>query len=240
MPARNHDLGGVSRGLDNRLPRHAETACGALALGLEVRSSQSTGLDTILPDFRRGPPGDESTSSEADRWGTVGIISSRLLEPRRIRRRKLYEAVLPFAAIFLAVLVALAPAVMARLGLGIDQPFTATRYLPLQALLLIGIYVFVLTLGGYDRRWRWAGVALAILVCLGSVATYRQGLIADREQFREQTACRDVLVHYRSRKDSEVLCYYPNPALARQRAFWLEQLHMSVFRNAPEETGTRQ
>lgn len=150
----------------------------------------------------------------------------------RIRRRELQQAVLPFAAILLAVLIALAPAVMGRLGLGIDQPFNATRYVPLQALLMIGIYAAVLALGGYDRRWRWVGVSMAVLVCLGSVATYRQGLAAAREQFRSESACREILVHYRSRTDKEVQCYLPNPEMGRQRAFWLEQMHLSVFRNS--------
>jgi hypothetical protein len=162
-----------------------------------------------------------------------GLLSAAilLLALWDIRRdHGLWIAFLPFPATVLLSALALMPLTMGRLELGVTQPFWATRYVPVAALWPIGAYMAMLARSGHPE-WRQSFRLFTAILCIGVGIGYAEGFFSARKAYARQKPCQAVLAHYKSRTDDEIQCYYPDPNLARSRAFWLEHLHLSVFRD---------
>ena len=148
-----------------------------------------------------------------------------------MRERETWRALLPFTAAVLLAALSLVPLTSGRLALGVTVPYYhSTRYVPLASLWPIGAYMAMLACRE-RHEWRQPFKVFTAILCVGILLGYADGFSYARRFFAEQQACQAVLAHYRTRSDEEVRCYYPNPTLARIRAFWLDQLHLSIFRN---------
>jgi hypothetical protein len=146
------------------------------------------------------------------------------------RNAELRKAVLPFAAVLAFVLLTVPPVVSGRLGLGVDQPYYASRYASIAALWPVGIYVCLLALASRIKAWRYVlGIAF-VLLCAGIEGGYREGLSYARIDQPKKAACREILRDYRVLDDSHLSCYYPDFEFGRRGAFWLDEFHLSVFR----------
>jgi len=163
-----------------------------------------------------------------------GLILVMLLLPVMwyvLRDRETWSALLPFAAAFLYSALLLAPLVYGRLGLGVEQAFWGTRYMQLEALGPIFAYIAILVLSYRYRIWRWVLLLVVLVLCATTYASYTAGVRLARDVHSRQAACQAVLRNYRSESDQAVTCYFPDPRLGRRWAFYLQQLHLSVFRD---------
>jgi hypothetical protein len=149
------------------------------------------------------------------------------------RSAELRKAVLPFAAVLAFLLLTLAPLLSSRLGLGVDQPYYASRYVSIAALWPVGIYVCLLALACRGKGWRYVlGIAF-VLLCAGITGGYREGLAYARIDQPKKAACREILKDYRVLDDGHLSCFYPDVEVGRRLAFWLDEYHLSVFRGGP-------
>ncbi len=153
-----------------------------------------------------------------------------------VRNAELRKAVLPFAAVLAFVVLTVLPLLNSRLGLGVDQPYYASRYAPVAALWPLGIYVCLLALNCRSKTWRFALLGAIVLICAGIDGGYREGLASARAEQPKKAACREILRDYRVLDDSHLACYYPDVEVGRRRAFWLDEYHLSVFRDHPGAT----
>jgi hypothetical protein len=149
------------------------------------------------------------------------------------RNAELRKAVLPFAAVLAFLLLTLAPLLSSRLGLGVDQPYYASRYASIAALWPVGIYVCLLALACRSKRWPGVLAIAFVLLCAGIAGGYREGLAYARIDQPKKAACREILKNYRVLDDSDLLCFYPDVEVGRRLAFWLDEYHLSVFRGGP-------
>jgi hypothetical protein len=171
--------------------------------------------------------------------GLVNIGLSVLLVPAAwiaVRDRKLRWAVMPFAASAGFMLLTVPPLVMGRLGLGFDQPYFASRYSQIAALWPIMIYVTVLTVSSTRNGWWRYSIAAAIaLLCYGLAGGYQEGLTFATADRIKKLTCRETLRNYRMLGDPDLNCFYPDFGVGRREAFWLENYHLSVFRDFAEQ-----
>jgi hypothetical protein len=146
------------------------------------------------------------------------------------RDAELRKAVLPFAAVLLFLLLTLGPLLSGRMGLGVDQPYYASRYASIAALWTAGIYVFLLAMAARSKPWRYALAAGMLLLAVGAFEGYREGLADARADLPKKTACREILRDYRMEDDADLSCFYPDVEIGRRMAFWLDEYRLSVFR----------
>ena len=149
------------------------------------------------------------------------------------RNAELRKALLPFAAVLAFVLLTVPPLLSGRLGLGVDQPYYASRYASISALWPSGIYVCLLALASRIKTWRYVLAAAFLLLCIGIPGGYREGLEYSRVERQKKATCREVLRNYRTIDDMFLSCFYPDFEVGRREAFWLEEYHLSVFRKSP-------
>src|SRR5580704_13864347 len=122
-----------------------------------------------------------------------------LVRNTELRNTKLRNALLPFAAMQAFLVLTIAPLLLGRLGLGVDQPYYASRYASMAALGPVGIYVFLLALAcrtdaapaaSFTTPWR-IGLAIALVVLgIGIVGGYQEGWEHARLDHPKKTACR--------------------------------------------------
>jgi hypothetical protein len=148
-----------------------------------------------------------------------------------VRDPELRKALLPFAAVLAFLVLTIPPVLFGRLGLGVAQPYTASRYASISALGPLGIYVCLLALAARFKVWRNVlGIALIVL-SIGIVGGYQEGLAYAQLDHSKKTACREILRNYRMLDDAHLTCFFPDFEVGRRRAFWLDEYHLSVFRN---------
>jgi hypothetical protein len=116
------------------------------------------------------------------------------------------------------------------MGLGVDQPYYASRYASIAALWTAGIYVFLLAMAARSKPWRYALAAGMLLLAVGAFEGYREGLADARADLPKKTACREILRDYRMEDDADLSCFYPDVEIGRRMAFWLDEYRLSVFR----------
>ena len=156
------------------------------------------------------------------------------------RNAELRRAVLPFTAVLAFLLLTVPPLLSGRLGLGVDQPYYASRYASIAALWPAGIYVCLLALASRIKAWRYVlGIAF-VLLCAGIEGGYREGLSYARIDQPKKAACREILRDYRVLDDSHLSCFYPDVDAGRRGAFWLDEFHLSVFRESSNSAMARQ
>jgi len=173
-------------------------------------------------------------TAAADAW--INIVLSFLLLPAAwtiARNAELRKAVYPFAAVLALVLLTVPLLLSSRLGLGVDQPYYASRYAPMAALWPAGIYVALLAADSRIKAWRYVLAAAFVLLCAGIQGGYREGLAAARVDQPKKAACREILRNYRLLDDADLSCFYPDVELGRRNAFWLDEFHLGVFRESP-------
>jgi hypothetical protein len=171
---------------------------------------------------------------KADAW--INLILIFLFLPAAwivARDAELRKAVLPFAAVFAFVLLTVPMLLSSRLGLGVDQPYFASRYASTAALWPTGIYICLLAAASRLQVWRYALAAALLLLCVGIQGGYQDGLDAARREQPQKAACRQILKNYRSLDDSDLSCFYPDVEISRRDAFWLDEFRLSVFRETP-------
>ena len=150
------------------------------------------------------------------------------------RDAQTWKLLLPFAAMLLYATLLLGPLLTGRLGLGREQAFWSGRYMQLEATWPIFLYVAMLVLASKYRLWRWALWAGIVLLCIGLANSYVAGIHLAEDVHTKQVACQSVLRNFHHESDEAVTCYFPQPAMARRWSFYLEQLHLSVFRDRHE------
>lgn len=154
-----------------------------------------------------------------------------------VRDAELRKALLPFGAVLAFLLLTLGPLLTGRLGLGVDQPYHASRYASIAALWPVGVYVVMLAMSLRGKTWRKALAATMLLLAAGTLEGYREGLTMAEIEQPKKAACREILRDYRTMDDADLSCFYPDVEIGRRRAYWLEEYHLSVFRE-PRNTAT--
>jgi hypothetical protein len=152
---------------------------------------------------------------------------------RLVRTHASPADVAPWLAFFAFVLLTAAVGCDRRLGMGATQAL-ASRYCGLTSLAIAGIYVLMTKLVFNERKRSdllvWAGMAALLL--LGSLVSF----VAWRKEppgWREQAALRVYSVRYADvLSDKVVATTYPNPAVVRQRAPFLQAHGYSLFHEA--------
>lgn len=147
-----------------------------------------------------------------------------------LRNAELRRAVFPFTAVLAFLLLTVPPLLSGRLGLGVDQPYYASRYASIAALWPAGIYVYLLAAASRSHSWRYGLAAALVLLCIGIEGGYREGLTYAREDRAKKSACREILRDYRVLDDADLSCFYPDFYEGKRMAFWLDEYHLSVFR----------
>lgn len=149
------------------------------------------------------------------------------------RNEEVRKAMLPFTAVLAFVLLTVPPVLSGRLGLGVDQPYYASRYASIAALWPAVIYTCLLALACRIKAWRYVLGIAVVLLCAGIEGGYREGLSYARIDQPKKAACREILRDYRVLDDSHLSCFYPDFEVGRRLAFWLDEYHLSVFREHP-------
>ncbi len=155
-----------------------------------------------------------------------------------LRSKELRKAVLPFSAVLAFLWLTVPPVLSGRLGLAgagglsmqVDQPYLASRYASISALWTTGIYIYLLALAFKRKIWRYVAAAALVLLCVGIAGGYQEGLTYARIDRVKKTACREILKNYLVHDDADLSCYYPDVIQGRRWAFWLDEFHLSVFR----------
>jgi hypothetical protein len=167
----------------------------------------------------------------ADAW--INVVLILLFLPAAwsvVRNAEFRKALLPFAAALAFLVLTVPPILLGRLGLGVDQPYYASRYAAMAALGPVTIYMFLLALACRTVAWR-KGLAIGLVVLVvGIVGGYAEGLVYAWLDHPKKAACRQVLRDYRSLEDSYLTCFYPDFEVGRRLAFWLDEYHLGVFR----------
>ena len=167
----------------------------------------------------------------ADAW--INVVLILLFLPAAwivVRDAELRKTLLPFAAVLGFLVLTVPPLLLGRLGLGVDQPYDASRYSPMSALGPVTIYMFLLVLAYRNGAFRKVlAIALAVLA-VGIEGGYQEGLAYAWLDHPRKAACREVLQDYRTLNDAYLTCFYPDFEVGRRLAFWLEEYHLSVFR----------
>lgn len=178
---------------------------------------------------------------KADAW--INLCLTLLFLPAAwivVRNAQLRKAVFPFAALLAFVLLTVPLVLSSRLGLGVDQPYYASRYVSTAALWPAGIYIFVLAAASRMQAGRYVLAVAVLILAAGILGGYQEGLDYAQRDLPKKTACREVLKNYRSLDDTDLLCFHPNIETARRSAFWLEEFHLSVFSDtAPPATAVQ-
>jgi len=159
-----------------------------------------------------------------------------------VRNAELRKALLPFAAMHAFLVLTIPPLLLGRLGLGVDQPYYASRYAPMAAMGPVGIYVFLLALAcrpdaaplaSSMTAWRNVLAIALVVIGVGVMGGYEEGLVYAWLDHPKKAACREVLKDYRILDDGHLTCFYPDYEVGRRLAFWLDEYHLSVFRERP-------
>lgn len=122
-----------------------------------------------------------------------------------------------------------------RSGFGLWQALEASRYTPLTALGIIGIYLLSLSIyrsnaGGRMSR-RFGTHALLALFLLGLIFSYNAGWQVGQMTRDSRQMGAYVLLTYKIQSDENIRSYdlYPTPEIVRERAQYLDQSKLNVF-----------
>jgi hypothetical protein len=160
---------------------------------------------------------------------------------RLLRKNSIWLSLVAFA--FLASLTE----TLGRSGFGLWQALQASRYTPVTALGIIGIYLLSLSIyrsnvGG--RRSRSFGThALLALFLLGLIFSYNAGWQAGQTTRDSRQMGAYVLLTYKTQSDENILSFltyntYPTPEMVRERAQYLDQSKLNVFSEPTINTST--
>jgi hypothetical protein len=199
----------------------------ATGLGFVIQNKHNAGVYSIIY-------AGSALGVTPDQAFWCGLIVVILLAPVLwyvLRDREMWLALLPFTAAFLWSALLLVPLLHSRLALGVEQPFGATRYMQLEALWPIFAYIAILVLSYRYRIWRWVLPLFLVFLCAGTCASYVAGVWLARDVHSRQVACQAVLRSFRSESDQALTCYLPDPTWGRKWAGYLQQVHLSVFRD---------
>ncbi len=154
----------------------------------------------------------------------TAIIIAQGYEGMLIGRNRVWFSFILFAALSsLATMVA-------RGGFGVEQALTS-RYTPITGLGIVGAYFFATSISKSSIKNRSFGAhALLTLILLGLIVSYGGGWYVGEGMKRSREMGAYVLTTYKIQSDENILKYlYPNPAVARERAEFLEENGLNVF-----------
>ena len=154
-------------------------------------------------------------------WFVLIVSVAALL----IRRRSSWRSPLPPALLVFAF-ASSALLTVGRAGFGPEQALSS-RYSTFTGLGLIGLYLWLI-----DDGSRLARPLIATLLLALAAAQPGIDLSAIREADRLAAGLREdaaALIHFRQQSDARLLRLFPDPALLRERAAFLESNHLSVF-----------
>jgi hypothetical protein len=130
--------------------------------------------------------------------------------------------------IFFGAASALA-ATVGRSGFGPEQALSS-RYTPITAIGIVGLYLFLLSLPNSTHRGRnFAIDALLTIILVGTILSVPGGLLVGEMTRHSREMGAYVLMGYRTQSDENIRYLYPHTAIVRERAIFLEQNRLNVF-----------
>jgi hypothetical protein len=163
-------------------------------------------------------------------------LSAAWLSRRSLAKRT--QAV-PFACLTALVLMSMVLLLRGRLGLGVDQAFTASRYVTTSSLFAVGVYGVLLAAKAASRGATLTFRAFIVFLALGTWNSYSSGLTDGKRQFERFTTCSEVLRCFRLNDDQRLLCTSIDPQRLRKLAVSMEQYDLSLFRGGSQRCESR-
>jgi hypothetical protein len=127
-----------------------------------------------------------------------------------------------------------------RSGFGIQQALTS-RYTPITVLGIIGVYLLSVNISKKlsSRSLSFGFHALLTLILVGLVVSYGAGWRIGQKTKQSREIGAYVLMTYKQQSDENLRVYlYPDPAIVRERAQFLEQQKLNVFRELAVNSST--
>lgn len=144
-----------------------------------------------------------------------------------LRGRFRWRSPLPPALVLFAF-ASSATLTLGRAGFGPDQALSS-RYSTFAGLGLVGLYL--LLLDGPPRLARPLVVLLLAVIAAAQPAINKSALKSGQSLAAERRRARVSLVHFREETDAGLRQLFPLPAVVRERAAFLEDNRLSVFRH---------
>jgi hypothetical protein len=184
----------------------------------------------------------------------AGLLSLALFVTLIVVHRRLHGNTRRIDAwIGLALFVLLCSLATALGRLGPPGDALHSRYLAFSGLWWVALFVITAVTvegllwarktGGRTTRRPWSQVtivgtsmAVMMLASLGLVQANSSGLAMGLAWQDVQRASQQSVVHYTSASDSCLRLYYPWPAILRQRAIYLAQVHLAIFSGSTART----
>lgn len=142
-----------------------------------------------------------------------------------------------FSLIFFITLCSIATTI-GRAGLGIDQAL-ATRYIPVTALGIIGLYLLALavTEKSSAKSRNFGAHAMLTLILVGLVASYGVGWYEGYQSHNSREIGAYVLSTHKIQSDENIRKYlFPNPEYVKKHVQFLEENKLNVFNKVTFDT----
>lgn len=203
-----------------------------------VKPGQHPSLEYVLTDpflagtyfltFIGAPLSWDSARGGAPAFGLLISVIALFAFASAHRSKVLRRNAIWLSFIFFGAASALA-ATVGRSGFGPEQALSS-RYTPITAIGIVGLYLFLLSLPNSAHRGRnFAIDALLTIILVGTILSVPGGLLVGEMTRNSREMGAYVLMGYRTQSDENIRYLYPHPAIVRERAIFLEQNRLNVF-----------